>query len=39
MDSMVTIVNNTVLYIWKLLREKILKEHNKKSVTMCGDGC
>lgn len=40
--SMVTTINNTVLYILKLLRELIFKEHilrGKKIVTMYGDRC
>ena len=33
MYSLVTIVNNTVLYIWNLLKEQILKSsyHKKKN--------
>lgn len=40
MYSMVTIVNTTVLYISKLLRE-ILQAHltRKKTVTICVGGC
>ena len=39
MYNMVIIVNNTVLYIWKLLREQILKvlTTGKKMVIMWGD--
>ena len=40
---MENIVNNTVLYTWKLLRENILKvlitNKKKKSVTLYGDKC
>ena len=42
MYSMVTIVNNTVVHILKLLREEILKvliTRQTCSVTMYGDGC
>ena len=38
--SRVTIVNNTVLYTWKMLREQILEvltKHTYKKVTMWGD--
>ena len=41
--SMVTIANNTVLYIWDLLREWTLRpffvSRKKKLLTMYGDGC
>lgn len=39
--SVVTIINNTVLYILKLPRWWISKDHNKKKkiVIVCGDGC
>lgn len=38
MYSMRTIRNNTILYIWKLLREYFLKVllTRRKKVTMCG---
>lgn len=41
MYTMVIIVNKTVLCIWKLLSEWILKVliTRKKIVTICGDGC
>ena len=32
LGSMVTIVNNTVLYIWKLLRVKKGPHHKKKQI-------
>ena len=35
MYSMVTLVNNTALYIWKLLRVDLQSSHLKK--TLCGD--
>ena len=34
MYSMVTIVNNTVLYIWKLLREQLLKVLRRKKIVI-----
>lgn len=37
MYSLVTIVNNTLLYIWKLLKESILNLSQEKNVTICGD--
>ena len=38
MHSMAIIANNTVMYIWKLLREQ--SSHKKKdSVIIYGDGC
>ena len=39
MYCMVSIVNNAILYIWKLLREIDLKSsyHKKNIVTICGD--
>ena len=42
MCSVVTKDNNTVSYIWKLLRDyslKVLITRKKTFVTMCGDGC
>ena len=37
--SVVTIVNNSVLYTWKLLREQILKfSPQEKTETVCDDG-
>ena len=37
---MVTIVNNTVLHIWKLLRVDLKSYHKKKILlTVYGDGC
>ena len=41
MDSMVIIANNTVLYTWMLLREKVLKiltTHTKEMVIMWQEG-
>ena len=38
-QSVVTIVNNSVLYTWKLLREQILKfSPQEKIETVCDDG-
>ena len=43
MYNVVTMVNNILLYIWKLLREEILKvliiRKTFVFVTMFGDGC
>ena len=35
MYSMVTMVNNTVLCTWKLLREEFKRSHLKKSMLLC----
>ena len=39
--GLVTIVNNTVFYIWKVAKRVDLKSshYKKKTVTMCGDDC
>lgn len=39
--SMMTRLNNTVLYIWKLLRVDLKSPQHKRkiSLTTCGDGC
>jgi len=44
MDSMVTVTNKPVWYIWESLREESLKVlttklTNKRTVTLWGDGC
>ena len=41
MYSTVTIVNKTVLHIWKLLRVNLKNSYHKKNnfVTMYGDKC
>ena len=40
MCSVVTVVNNTVLYVWKLLRVDLkCSRHKKKKLTLCGAGC
>lgn len=42
MYSMVTTVNITVLYIWKLLKKYILKvliSRKETILTMCNEGC
>lgn len=38
MHSMVTVVNNAALHIWKVLKEQILKLRKKDFVTMYSDG-
>ena len=42
MYSMVAIVNNTILHVWKAAKRVNLKSSHppppKKCVTMCGDG-
>lgn len=39
MYSMVTVVNVTMLYICKLLREILKVSSHTKILTMCSDGC
>ena len=39
MYQLVTIFSNTLLYIWKFPREKILKVLMKKTQSVCDDGC
>lgn len=39
MYNMVTVVDNTVLYNWNLLRIKIKCSHQKKKINMWGDEC
>ena len=40
MYSIVTIVNNTVLYLKAAKRvDPKISHHRKKIVTICGDGC
>ena len=39
-SNMVTIVSNSVLYIWKLLRVDLKSSYYKKKIiTMCGASC
>ena len=36
MYSMVTVVNTTILYVWKLLRVDLKSSHHKKKITAMG---